>query len=137
MELALNLGWAALAVWMVCVWLRRTPSRRQDRRAQMVALAMAILILLPAISMTDDLAAAQCPAVLDLSVRRSHDQDAHNPHCIFPAAASLPSVKFSCLPLQTTGKAALVARILVAVENPALIAIDNRPPPAASFSFAA
>jgi len=62
MELTLNLGWALVTMWMLCAWVRTSPRRATDRRIQMVALAVVILILLPAISMTGDLAAAQTPA---------------------------------------------------------------------------
>ena len=58
MELALNFGWAAVAVWMLFAWARMEPLTAKSRRAQFVALAVVILILLPAISMTDDLIAA-------------------------------------------------------------------------------
>lgn len=137
MEIALNFAWAVLAACMLRAWVRRAPRQRRDRRMQMIALALAILILLPAISMTDDLAAAQCPAVLDLSVRRSHDHDAPNPHSILPHAATLPPAEFSALPLPTASRTIPAARLIVAVKNPALAAIDNRPPPAACLPFAA
>ena len=55
-----------------------------DRRIQMVALAVVILILLPAISMTDDLVAAQNPAEIDCCAGRHHDHAA-SPHSIIPA----------------------------------------------------
>ena len=74
MELTLNLGWA-------CGSLDAVPGR-EWRRARIrpphpiVALAVVILILLPAISMTDDLMAAQNPAEIDCCVRRDHDSPA-------------------------------------------------------------
>src|ERR1700691_145694 len=73
MELTLNLGWVVLALWMLGAWLRIAPKAPRGRGAQLVALSVVILILLPAISMTDDLIAARNPAELDRCVRRDHD----------------------------------------------------------------
>ncbi len=67
-----------------------------DRRMQFIALAVVILILLPAISMTDDLLAAQNPAEIDCSARRAHDHGS-SPHSIVPAAAALPVPSFAGL----------------------------------------
>lgn len=128
MELTLNLGWALVAVWMVCAWMRAAPRTASERRAQFVALAVVILILLPAISMTDDLMAAQNPAEIDSSVRR--DQGFANPNSIVPVTAALPLPAF---PTPTLGFSQIGApshlRILL-VENPSLSFIENRPPPA-------
>ena len=88
MELALNLGWVLVTVWMVCEWASMAPRTLPDRRSQFVALGVVILILLPAISMTDDLLAARNPAEADCCVRR--DQACTNPHSIVPVTAALP-----------------------------------------------
>jgi hypothetical protein len=130
MELALNLGWALVAFWMLCVWLRTAPRRTKDRRIQMVALAVVILILLPAISMTDDLAAAQNPAEIDCCARRGNDR-VSNQHFINPTAASLPLPSFTPISLAFAGSAAPVIPPSPSVENPSLTSIRNRPPPAA------
>ena len=96
---------------------------------RLVALAVVILILLPAISMTDDLIAAQNPAEVDCCVRRDHD--CSGPHSIAPAAAVLPQPSFA-------GIAIAVARLSAPsnlpdplVEDCALASVQNRPPPAA------
>ena len=130
MELTLNLGWALLAMWMLCTWIRKAPRRPTDRRIQMVALAVVILILLPAISMTDDLLAAQNPAEIDCCARRHHDQGV-SPHSIFPAAASLPLPSFTGISLACVGVVAPGNLPTPLVENPSLTSIQNRPPPAA------
>lgn len=130
MELTLNLGWALVAMWMLSAWVRTAPRRATDRRIQMVALAVVILILLPAISMTDDLAAAQNPAEIDCCARRDHDQGA-SPHSILPAAASLPLPSFTGISLAFVGMAAPGKLPSPFVENPSLTSIQNRPPPAA------
>jgi hypothetical protein len=88
-----------------------------------------ILILLPAISMTDDLVAAQNPAEIDCSVRRG--QGWTSPHSIVPVTASLPLPGFSApsLPFFQAGTPSQVSTPLT--ENPALRSIENRPPPTA------
>jgi hypothetical protein len=131
MELTLNLGWVLVAVWMLCAWVRMAPRQAADRRIQMAALAVAILILLPAISMTDDLAAAQNPAEVDSCVRRSHDHNGASPHSIVPAAASFPLPGFAGVALEFAGMAAPSTPPASFVENPSLQPIENRPPPAA------
>ena len=57
--------------------------------SQFVAMALVILILLPAISMTDDLIAAQNPAEVDCCARRDHDFS--SPHSIVPAGRRAPA----------------------------------------------
>ena len=93
MELILNLVWALLATLMLWLWMRHAPCVCLSRRTQLVALAMLILILLPVISVTDDLQALQNPAELDCCARRHHAVSC--PHSIFPAAATLPPPVFA------------------------------------------
>ena len=129
MELALNLGWVLVALWMLCAWLRFAPRAAKKRRAQLVALAVVILILLPAISMTDDLLAAQNPAETDTCVRRHND--CFCPHFIEPMSTALPQPVFAGLPQgfeQIMAPGRLSSPV---VENPNLSSIDNRPPPTA------
>lgn len=131
MELTLNLGWLLVALWMVFAWLRTAPRTVVDRRFQMVALAMVILILLPAISMTDDLAAAHNPAEIDCCVRRIHDQNSSSSHVIAPVASSLPLPAFAGVSFAFARLTAFDSLSSPFVENPALRPIENRPPPAA------
>jgi hypothetical protein len=129
MELTLNLGWALVAVWMVCAWLRVAPRSARERRTQFVALAVVILILLPAISMTDDLMAAQNPAEVDSAVRR--DSVCTSPHSIVPVTGALPLPAFPGL---VSGIFRAMAPRYVPrawVKNSSLTSIENRPPPAA------
>ena len=130
MELTLNLGWALVAIWMLCAWVRKAPRKATDRRIQMVALAVVILILLPAISMTDDLVAAQNPAEIDCCARRDHGQGT-SPHSILPVAASLPPPGFAGISLAFVGMASPSNLPSPFVENPSLASIQSRPPPAA------
>jgi hypothetical protein len=125
-EVILNLAWVLLAAYMVALWLHWAPTAGNERRMQMIWLAVVLAILLPAISMTDDLVAAQNPAEIDCCVRRGHE----SPHPVFPAPAALPVPAF-------THAAARVLCLLApgvpddpAIESSALSPIQNRPPPA-------
>lgn len=129
MELALNLGWVIVAAWMTCAWLRVSPRGARERHAQFVALAVIILILLPAISMTDDLLAAQNPAEADCCVRRDHD--AARSHSIVPVTTAFPMPE---LAQPTSGIAHLRApncEPTPTLAVPLFDSIQNRPPPAA------
>lgn len=127
MELTLNLAWALLALWMFGAWLRIPPKAGRGRRAQLVALSIVILILLPAISMTDDLIAAQNPAELDCCVRR--DYDCFHAYASVLTASAAPVPTYSGL---TVGFVHLLTPNLLAaplVQTPALASVQNRPPP--------
>jgi len=129
MEILLNTAWAVVATVIVCHWLRVEGRDRADRRLQIVALAMLIVILFPVISVSDDLWAAQNPAETVGCQRRDHH--ASCPHSIFPAIASLPApaveeLSFGILVCQAPRLSSLFT-----VFNPALDSIENRPPPAA------
>ena len=71
MELLLNLAWLGLSTTLVWRFLlcARGPHQWRKGRA-IVALALLILILLPAISMTDDLAAFSNPGEINHVFRR-------------------------------------------------------------------
>jgi hypothetical protein len=129
MELTLNLGWVLVAVWMLCAWLRVASRAAKDRRAQFVALAVVILILLPAISMTDDLMAAQNPAEVDCCVRRDHG--CTSPHSIVPITPALPLLGLSGLSFGFLQDGVPSHLTVPNVENPSLGSIENRPPPVA------
>jgi hypothetical protein len=129
MELTLNLAWALLALWMLGAWLRTAPAAMRERRAQFVALAVVILILLPAISMTDDLIAAQNPAEVDCCVRR--DYDCFHAHASVPTPSAVPVSAFNGLRVCLVHL--LLPNLLAAplAQTPALASIQNRPPPSA------
>jgi len=129
MELTLNLGWALVALAMLCAWLRLAPSAARERRAQFVALAVVILILLPAISMTDDLMAAQNPAEVDSCVRR--DYGSFCVHACVPAPAALPLPVFKGLTLGVERVLSPGHLSVPHVETPSLASVEIRPPPAA------
>jgi hypothetical protein len=100
-----------------------------DRRTQLVALALLILILFPVISVTDDLLAAQNPAETDSCVRR--DYAAQLLQQISPFAVGLPEPAVAELPFGFLRSASASAVPVLIVNSPALAPIENRPPPTA------
>jgi len=129
MELALNLAWLLLAVCMVWAWLKYAPRSGVDRRTQIVALGLVILILLPAISMTDDLMATRNPADVETSVRRDHDW--LTPQVLAPATAALVVAFFAGFSLHTVRVAAARTLPSSPANEPLLSSLETRPPPAA------
>jgi hypothetical protein len=129
MELTLNLVWALVAFGIVGLWLRFAPCSAPDRRTQLVALVVLILILFPVISVTDDLQATQNPAELDSSVRRGHGVS--SVHFIVPTAVTPPQPALAELSLGFLRCAAPSNLLVPTVDHPGLAAIQNRPPPSA------
>jgi hypothetical protein len=131
MELALNLVWLTLVVCLTALWLRHGPPPQASRRAQLVALALIAIIFLPAISMTDDLLAAQNPAEIDTTaaLRRNHDFLGASLHASAMLAAPPPRFELAW-------PCSLCARtprqdVLRTICHSELTGIENRPPPRA------
>jgi hypothetical protein len=129
MELVLNLAWVLLAACMFGLWLRHCPRASGDRRMQLVALAVLLLILFPVISVTDDLQAIQNAAETDCCQRRSHACSGPHPLCASTAAMPLPAF---------AGVTLAVLRVAVPAgpadphpDDPALHPVQSRPPPSA------
>ena len=129
MELALNLVWTCLAVVLLLYWMSCDSQAGTSRQTQIVSLALLILILFPVISVTDDLMAVQNPAETESCQRRSQmcsdGCSTHSavavlalPAFVEPPPGSICIAMLSDLPVP-----------LVAV--PAVVSIQNRPPPAA------
>jgi len=129
METILNLAWLTVAVVIVRLWLYFTPSENARKRTQVPALLMLIVILFPVISVTDDLWSIQNPAETDTCQRRDHL--ASCPHSIFPAIAALPEHAFAEIGFTFLRLDVPVHIPSLAVDNPALDPIQNRPPPVA------
>jgi hypothetical protein len=71
MELFLNLVWLTLSASLVWGYIAFVPAPLKNRKVTVIiALALLILVLLPVISMTDDLAASNNPAETDHLFRR-------------------------------------------------------------------
>lgn len=112
---------------MIGLWLRYAPRDSHERRMQLVTLAVLLLILLPAISMTDDLMAAQNPAEIDSCLRRGHEY--LNAHSVFPVLAAVPVPAFVHTPLRLLCLLAPGTPSEPAVYFNAKAPIQNRPPP--------
>ena len=132
MELFLNLAGAFVAAAMVGLWLwsvPRGPKGFPDRRTQVVALALLILILFPVISVTDDLLAAENPAETDLLHRRDHEISGL--HASLSSAACPETDVLALPPPVTWSRVAAWTTRLSLPKTPALWSISNRPPPPA------
>ena len=91
MELILNLVWAATGLAMLVAWWRMPRHEYATRAGQALCLAVAILLLLPVISLSDDLVAAQMTTETDCCVRRApegHGQAVHPGTCVHVAIVS-------------------------------------------------
>jgi hypothetical protein len=130
-ELFLNLAGASAAIALFCLWLwsaRSANSIGANRKTQLVALVLLILIIFPIISVTDDLLAAANPAETDVLLRRDHEFSGF--------IAAIPPVLHpdeSALPEAAATRWRLIASLLQfsLPDAPALAPIENRPPPAA------
>jgi len=128
MELVFNLIWGVLAVAIVRLWVCHAPVEGVNRRTQVAALFLLLLILFPVISVTDDLQTMQNPAEVESTLRRVHA--AVNAPSILPQFAVVPPSVFAedALGLLTFS---IRSRLPVpTVDNPALVPIQKRPPPA-------
>ena len=121
MELFLNSAWALLAIAIGCLWQRFERRASADRRQSFIAVLVLIAILFPVISITDDLWALYNPAETETS----------NSHVIFPAVADLPLQGLADLCFGFQPVILPLHLPVLAVDNPAFDAIENRPPPAA------
>jgi hypothetical protein len=128
MELILNLVWMLLAVAIVRLWVRYAPKEGSGRWTQIFALIMLILILFPVISVTDDLQASQTLAEDVTTLRR----DIATTHCyhLFAAESTVPPAAFTEFAVGFLCFVAPCHLPVPTVDNPAIAAIQNRPPPA-------
>ena len=131
MELALNLGWTAMATAMCWLWARHARREGPGRQVQFIALALVLSMMFVVISLYDDMAMAQNPAETscfqreDFSGARAHE---HTP--LHPAVISIPTLAAK-VHFNTSRSAVPDSILFPTVKVPALSAIQNRPPPAA------
>ena len=72
MELFLNLAWAALSILLIAGWVWAIRKRHTEFQwTTLVALALLLVLLFPAISMTDDRVAMSTPIELEHMMRSS------------------------------------------------------------------
>ena len=133
MELLFNLLWVGLSIGLIGLWLlsrRRwqNDALRPGSHIQIAALAIVIVILLPVVSLTDDLLACTAPAEVEHLVRRDlldHvDNDLQAASIVAAAVVSLQNAA----ELQTISKLTPVIEIGTPREE-SLSIMGNRPPP--------
>jgi hypothetical protein len=129
MELALNLGWTAMAAAMCWLWVRHARREGRGRWSQFVSLALVLVIMFAVITMYDDMAMAQNPAETRCFLRED-DLGAHEHAQFHPVVASLPTPAAE-LAFNTIRFAVPGSLLVPTVKVPAISSIQNRPPPAA------
>jgi hypothetical protein len=82
-EILLNLVWVTLSVALSVLWLLRRVACNGDAhsislKTQLVSLAVVLLILLPVVSITDDLQASIAPAEVEHACRRGDSIPGHD-----------------------------------------------------------
>ena len=131
MEIILNIAWALCSLGLILLWARGSRSNPVSRRTQIMALAMVVLLLLPVISLSDDLMAMQGPAETDTScLRRAlHSGDLHPS---FAAASwAMPAPMLTELPLSGVSQNAFEGYRWIPQQNSLPPSLDSRPPPRA------
>jgi hypothetical protein len=129
MELALNLGWTAMATAMCWLWVRHARREGPGRQAQFIALALVLFIMFVVITMYDDMAMAQNPAEIRC-FQREDDLGAHAHASLHPVVASTPTLAAEP-PFNTFRFTVSGSPFVPTVKVPVLSSIQNRPPPAA------
>jgi len=128
MEIILNIAWALCSLGLISLWVRTSQSNTVSRRTQVLALAMVVLLLLPVISLSDDLMAMQGPAETDTCLRR-----ALNPSDLHPSVAAacwaLPAPMVTELSWSGSSQDALESYRWIARPNSFPRSLDSRPPP--------
>jgi hypothetical protein len=129
MELALNLGWTAVATAMCWLWACHAARKGRGRSAQFVSMTLVLLIMFAVITIYDDMAAAQNPAETRC-FQREDDFGAHAHASFHPVVASIPP-RAAELPYKTIRFAVPGSFLVPAAKVPALSSVQNRPPPTA------
>ena len=129
MELALNLGWMAMATAMCWLWVHHARREGRGRWAQLASLALVLVMMFVVITMYDDMAMAQNPAEIRC-FQREDDLGAHAHAPLHPAVASTPTLAAE-LPFNTSSFIVPGSLLVPTVKVPIFSSIQNRPPPAA------
>jgi hypothetical protein len=129
MELALNLGWTALATAMCWLWVHHARREGRGRSAQIVSLALILGIMFAVITIYDDMALAQSPAETRC-FQREDDLGALAHAPLHPVVASTQTLVAE-FPFNTFCFAVPGSLHVSPVRIPVLSSIQSRPPPAA------
>jgi hypothetical protein len=129
MELALNLEWMAMAIVMCWLWVRHARRNKRGLSAQIISLALVLVMMFVVITIYDDMAMTQNPAETRC-FQREDDFGAHAHIPLHAVVASTPTlaaeIPFSTLRFPVSG-----SLLVPTVKVPILSSIQNRPPPAA------
>ncbi len=130
MEFFLNLAWLSLSivlVWGYCAFVRSPQPKR--KWLAVVALALLIFVLLPAISMTDDLAAINNPGETD----HWRDGTPLPPHSDIAVVAIVPLLLgiFAIGVARISGEQFKLRSLPFVLLDGALRSLGLRPPPSA------
>ena len=133
MELFLNLVWLTLSAALVWGYITFAPAPLKNKKATaIIALALLILVLLPVISMTDDLAAINNPAETDHLLRR--DRAPLHLHSDVAVVAIVPLLIdiFVIAVARTSGEKLRLYSLPGVLLDGAVRAFGVRPPPSAA-----
>ena len=135
MEVLFNLVWLALSVALLGFWLSgqrqwADESLRASTRMQIMALAVLIVILLPVVSLTDDLQACTAPAEAERLMRRDLQVHPDSPlHAASIVVATL--LFFQKAPVLQIMSLHFPSEEIVIPSKGHLSVVGNRPPPGA------
>jgi hypothetical protein len=128
MEIILNVAWALCSLGLILLWARNSRSNPVSRRTQILALAMVVMLLLPVISLSDDLMAMQGPAETDTCLRR-----ALNPSDLHPSVAAacwaLPALMVTEVSSSNSSQGTSEGYRWITKPNSLPRSLDSRPPP--------
>jgi hypothetical protein len=128
MEIILNLAWGLCSLGLIWFWVRTHGANPTPRKTQILALAVVVLLLLPVISLSDDLMATQGPAETDSCLRRAlHSDDSHP--SVVPASLALPEQMMTALLLSAISQEAVQNYRLAPPAPVRTRSLDSRPPP--------
>jgi hypothetical protein len=133
LEVLFNLLWLALSVALLGFWLRNQhrwgdESMRASTRMQIMALAVLAVILLPVVSLTDDLQTCTAPAEVEHLMRR--DIQCHPDSQLHAASVVLAAL----LSFQEPSRLEILSHVVPSMEivtprERFLSVVGNRPPP--------
>jgi hypothetical protein len=130
MELALNLGWMALATVMCWLWVHHARRQGPRRAVQFIALTLVLISMFVVITIYDDMAMAQNPAETRCFQQREDELGTHV-HAPLQPVADLTALFFAVPSFDSTDSTVLANLLAPALKVPATNSILNRPPPAA------
>jgi hypothetical protein len=130
MEIILNIAWVICSLGLIWLWARNTASNPVQPKTQILALAMVVLLLLPVISVSDDLMAMQSPAETDTYLRKAvHPDDIHP--LVTPTSFALPEESVTELSMIGYTQDAMHDYRLAPPSTFLILSLDIRPPPQA------